>query len=100
MRLIPRLGSMRSATLSTRVRHLAAGFYRSLGKKDIPSGLALHVRSAAQQEAAGRGRACPIGFNINMLFIGERRGVQDGSLLIMQEQLREVGVQINMRLRG
>ncbi|HEX3403515.1 MAG TPA: ABC transporter substrate-binding protein [Acetobacteraceae bacterium] len=71
------------------------GFYGSLGKEDIPSDWPYTLdpqRSRKLLAEAG----LPNGFNIDV-FISEREEYKT-NLLIIQEQLRKVGVQINMRL--
>jgi peptide/nickel transport system substrate-binding protein len=71
------------------------GSYGSLGKEDIPSDWPYtfdQQRSRKLLADAG----LPNGFNIDV-FISEREEYKT-NLLIIQEQLRKVGVQINMRL--
>jgi peptide/nickel transport system substrate-binding protein len=71
------------------------GFYGSLGKEDIPADWPYTFdpqRSKKLLAEAG----LPNAFSIDM-FISEREEYKT-NLLIIQEQLRKVGIQINMRL--
>jgi peptide/nickel transport system substrate-binding protein len=71
------------------------GFYGSLGKEDIPPDWPFTFDQSASRKLLAEA-GLPNGFSIDV-FISEREEYKT-NLLIVQEQLRKVGIQINMRL--